>query len=54
MGGWINHPLDHVASRQNLKEMANVTNLVVPETPPAPAAYAGQFLQLDVLSVTAR
>jgi hypothetical protein len=39
---------------QNLKEMANITNLVVPGIPPAPAAYAGQFLQLDVVSVTAR
>ena len=39
---------------QNLKEMANITNLVVLEIPPAPAAYAGQFLQFDVVSVTAR
>jgi hypothetical protein len=39
---------------QNQKEMANVTNLVVPGIPPAPQAYAGQFLQLDVVSVTAR
>ena len=39
---------------QNLKEMANITNLVVQGIPPAPAAYAGQFLQFDVVSVTAR
>ena len=39
---------------QNLKEMANITNLVVLGIPPAPAAYAGQFLQFDVVSVTAR
>jgi hypothetical protein len=39
---------------QNLKEMANITNLVVPGISPAPQAYAGQFLQLDVVSVTAR
>jgi len=39
---------------QNLKEMANITNLVVPGIPPAPQAYSGQFLQLDVVSVTAR
>ena len=39
---------------QNQKEMANVTSLVVPGIPPAPQAYAGQFLQLDVVSVTAK
>ena len=38
---------------QNLKEMANITNLVVLGIPPAPAAYAGQFLQFDIVSVTA-
>jgi hypothetical protein len=38
----------------NLKGMANVTNLVVPGIPPAPAAHAGQFLQLDVVSVARR
>ena len=34
--------------------IANHQNIVMPEIPPAPAAFDGQFFQIDVVSVTPR
>jgi hypothetical protein len=34
--------------------IANHQKIVVPEIPPAPAPFDGQFFQIDVLAVTPR
>jgi hypothetical protein len=45
------------AASKDAQEIKNIdpngTPLVVPDVPPAPAAYNGQFIQMDVVSVTA-
>jgi len=36
---------------QNGRLITNVSKLVVPDVPPAPAPFNGQFVQVDVVSV---
>jgi hypothetical protein len=43
-------PVDAVSA---FNQDANGSPIVVPGIPPAPDAYDGQFLQMDVVSVTA-